>query len=204
MYGGQDRRASPTLKAADEALISGLSAEFGGREKASIALVNRGFVLYRQDDLAGAMRRFNQAWLLNPNFPEVYWGFASVLSDQRKFCEAVAMNEMATLKGNIQDGFLPDAAVTYASCAAADASVDLGRKDEYLKKSDELFKRAYASDVVPKGYVLTQWAIAMLRRGEYVSAWSKVTEYRRVVGKDMPDKFLRMLREKMAEPSNAW
>jgi tetratricopeptide (TPR) repeat protein len=204
MYGGQDRRASATLSAADDALIAGLSKELGSRERASIALVNRGFALYRQDDLAGAMRRFNQAWLLNPNFPETYWGFASVLNDQRKFCDAVAMNEIAMSKGNIQEGFLPDAAVTYASCAATDPSLGPVRVREYLQKSDEIFKRAYSSETAKKDYVLKQWASALLRRGEYQMAWSKVTDYRRLTGKDLPEKFLQTLRAKMAEPPNAW
>jgi len=61
MYGGMDRSAVPELKSGDESFISSVVAEFGSREKASNAWVNRGFTLYQQDDLAGAMRRFNQA-----------------------------------------------------------------------------------------------------------------------------------------------
>ena len=51
------------------AFIEGVTKEFGSREKASTAWVNRGFTLYQQDDLVGAMRRFNSSampvrWIL--------------------------------------------------------------------------------------------------------------------------------------------
>lgn len=201
MYGGMDRSAHPDLKAGDDAFIASAGTAFGGKGAASIAWVNRGFVLYRQDNLAGAMQRFNQAWLLNPDFPEVYWGFASVLNDQRKFCQAVTMNELAVSKGPIQDGFLPDAAVTYASCAAIDPTVEPSKKSDYLRRSEELFIQAYTKDTVSKDYVLRQWAIALFRRGEYALAWLKAHEYRRLTGNDLPDRFLKLLREKMTEPS---
>src|SRR2546423_2550994 len=60
MYGGMDRSAYPELKAGDEKLIQDASTAFGSREKASTAWVDQGFRFYQRDDLAMAMRRFNQ------------------------------------------------------------------------------------------------------------------------------------------------
>lgn len=54
------------------------------RENAAVTWVNRGFRVEQEGQLGMAMRRFNQAWLLNPKHPEVYAGFASVQHDQGK------------------------------------------------------------------------------------------------------------------------
>ncbi len=66
MYGGTNCDALPVLREADKTFIQETAAEFGSREKASAVFVERGFSLYKQDNLDQATRRFNQAWLLNP------------------------------------------------------------------------------------------------------------------------------------------
>src|SRR5690242_16215311 len=77
MYGGMDRQSVPELRRADEALIAGASASFGSREKAAVAWAEQGFRFYKANENDKAMRRFNQAWLLDPKCPDVYWGFGS-------------------------------------------------------------------------------------------------------------------------------
>lgn len=200
MYGGMDRNAIPELKVGDENFISAVVAEFGSREKASGAFVNRGFTRYQQNDLAGAMRRFNQAWLLNPDNPEIYWGFAAIYSDQEKFCEAVAMDELAESKGTLQPAFLPDAAVNYTGCAVVNKDLAPERRSEYLRRSDELFAQAFASPAVRKEYTLFHWARAMYGRQDYIGAWEKVAQFREETGKEFDSRFLRVLSQKMAEP----
>lgn len=200
MYGGMDRSQVPALKEGDEKFISSVVAEFGSREKASMAWTNRGFTLYQQDDLAGAMRRFNQAWLLDANNGEVYWGFASILTDRNKYCEALRMVELAQTKGELQPGFVPDAALIYTGCAVEDKSFAPELKQKYLARSDELFAQALASNKVRKEYVLHHWARAMYGRGDYAGAWAKVAQYRQETGKDIDPRFVRNLSQKMAEP----
>ncbi len=41
-----------------------------------------GWSYYYHDTLKTAMKRFNQAWLLNPEFPDSYFGFAALLETQ--------------------------------------------------------------------------------------------------------------------------
>ena len=76
MDGGLDRNTNPTLRAADEKLIQDTTQHYGSREKASASFTDTAFNYYRQGNVDFAMRRFNQAWLMNPNNPEVYWEFA--------------------------------------------------------------------------------------------------------------------------------
>jgi tetratricopeptide (TPR) repeat protein len=200
MYGGMDRNAYPDLKRADEQMIAGASAALGSRENASKAWVNRGFELYQKDDNAGAMRRFNQAWLLNPDNPEVYWGFAVVLNDQRRYCDGVKMIDLAYSKGPIQAGFVPDAALMYSGCAMETNAADTETRRKYVARSDELFAEAVASPLVKKDYTLFQWTRAMYFRGDYRGAWEKVAQYRRETGKEIDPALLRELSAKLPEP----
>jgi tetratricopeptide (TPR) repeat protein len=47
-------------------------------ERGSEHLVKLGFTYLGRGDMETAMRRFNQAWLLNPKNENVYWGFGAV------------------------------------------------------------------------------------------------------------------------------
>src|SRR5207249_4516990 len=89
MYGNVEKPEA--LQRAHERFIRETTAAFGSRERAIDAFAVKGWQLYEQDDLAEAMRRFNEAWLLNPHSPQPYWGFGSVLHDQGKVHEAFAM-----------------------------------------------------------------------------------------------------------------
>ena len=198
MYGGMDRSQFSDLRAGDEKFIADVTAHYGSREKASVVWVEQGFVFYRQNNNAMAMRRFNQAWLLNPNNPEAYTGFASVIFDDGKYCDATSMIEKAQSIGRVQDGFLPDAALIFVACAMQGASPE--RRTALLTSSDKLYVQALASPVVPKDYTLTSWAKAMYARGDYSGAWAKVAEMRRTTGKDMSTQFLTGLSAKMPEP----
>ena len=200
MYGGMDRSAYLELKIGDEKLIADTVTHYGSRRKASMAFVNTGFTYYKSDDLANAMRRFNQAWLLDPDNPEVYWGFASVLYDRQKFCQGLNMVELGLAKGPIQPGFLPDAALLYTGCGRENTALSEQARSVYYARSDELFERALHDSTVSKEYTLHHWARAMYARERYDAAWAKVAEYRRVTGKEFPSEFLANLRRKMPEP----
>lgn len=77
-------------------------------EKASEALVQLGFKYLNNGDPQTAMYRFNQAWLLNPKNPEIYWGFGSVYFSFKDYRNAVMQyNEGLSLdpknKGILKD-----------------------------------------------------------------------------------------------------
>lgn len=198
MYGGMDRNAVPALKAADEKFVADVVAEFGSREKASEAWVNRGFTLYRQDDLAGAMRRFNQGWLLNPRNPDAFHGFSAVLYDKGDNCGAMLMGERGLALGLATPDFLADTALLYSLCGidkARPANLDTAA---LLRKSDELFGEA-VSKAPKNAYVFDKWWQALYWRGEYREAWTKVFAMR-AAGGQPHEQFLRELRQKMPEP----
>lgn len=200
MYGGMDRSSISQLKAADEKLISDTTTHYGSREKASAAFVNNGFIYYQKNDLANATRRFNQAWLLDPNNPEVYWGFGSILNDQGKNCEAMKMIDKAlNLNPPSSQGIFPDAGRMTALCAAGDTSLSAEEKSKLLLRSESLYQEA--EKIEPnKGYLYASWATAYYWRGQYREAWAMVAKSR-AVGGTLPEKFLALLRAKLVEPA---
>lgn len=200
MYGGMDRTKYPELQAGDEKFISDVTQHFGSREKASSVWVEQGFRFYQQDNLGMAMRRFNQAWLLNPSNPEVYAGFGSVLHDQGKNCEAMQMMERAlALNPPTFQGIYPDAARGITLCAVSDKTLSPEAKTALLARSEALYKKA--EEIEPnKRYVYGSWATAYYWRGQYSEAWDMVSKERAAGGKPS-EQFLNLLREKMPEPT---
>jgi tetratricopeptide (TPR) repeat protein len=201
MYGGMDRRAYPDLKAADDTFIQGVTQEFGSREAASEKFVDYAFTLYRRDDIARAMQRFNQAWLLNPNNPQVYWGFASVLHDRGEYCQATTMLDKALDRGIAPDkGFLADAGLIASRCALANEALSPAEKKAFFDKSEQLFQRAEREDS-NKAYVYGTWSRAYRDQKRYADAWQMVAKQRTAGGK--PDeRFLSLLRSEFPEPGH--
>ncbi len=201
MYGGMDRQSDPVLKGADDALIEGTTREFGSRSAASKRFADAGFEYYFRDDLATAMRRFNQAWLLDPNDPDVYYGFMAVLNDRDMHCEARRMGEKAFELGLERSAeTLADAGREHALCAMQDVTLDDSTKSDHIKRSSEYFTQALI--LKPNSpYVYGLWATASYRLGNYAAAWHYVALQRKHGGR--PGKqFLKMLKDKMPEPPN--
>lgn len=79
MYGGQPK--TEAMRAADEAFIRNVEATMSRPEGASRSSA-AGFQAFFRGDMKEAMRRFNQAWLLNPQHANAYHGFALVLLER--------------------------------------------------------------------------------------------------------------------------
>jgi tetratricopeptide (TPR) repeat protein len=95
MYGQPEIARSEDLKKTDEAFIRDATFRFGSRGAASRTLSDQGWTNMRQGMLDVAMRRFNEAWLLNPKNYQAFWGFGAVLSEQGKLTAAIEQLETA-------------------------------------------------------------------------------------------------------------
>lgn len=76
MYGGITKTHEMVL--ADEAFIQAALKGGHTRAEASDMVVLLGWKYLRQGDLATAMKRFNQAWLLDPDNGDAFHGFAAM------------------------------------------------------------------------------------------------------------------------------
>lgn len=200
MYGGQDRQSIPALKAADETLILDSMREYGSRDAASEQFAAQGFRFYREDDLPNAMRRFNQAWLLNPANARVYWGYASVLNDRNRYCPARAQIERALELGAASPHALADGGRLNTLCATQERGLPADMKKSYLARAAGLYTRALR-DAPHSDYVYGSRATAAYWTGDYAAAWRDVKQ-QRALGGAPGTHFLELLRGKMAEPAD--
>ncbi|KGD92110.1 hypothetical protein JL37_15780 [Achromobacter sp. RTa] len=200
MYGGADRSAAADLRAADDKLIAEATQSYGSRESASRAWVEQGYRFYQADQLGMAMRRFNQAWLLDSKNPQVYTGFAAVLHDEGRFCDAMNMMDRAlSLDPRSFQGSYADAGRTAARCAAEDKTLPPEARVAATLRSDAMFRKGEQLEP-DKGYLYASWASAFYRRGQYSDAWAMIFKSRAAGGQPSPA-FVEMLRVKMPEPA---
>ncbi|WP_158977991.1 tetratricopeptide repeat protein [Cellulophaga sp. L1A9] len=79
---------SKEQKETDAEFIQDCLKQFGSVDSSVNAQIDNAWRYFYNDDLETAMKRFNQAWLLNPEFPDSYFGFASLLEMKNKTEEA--------------------------------------------------------------------------------------------------------------------
>jgi len=86
MYGEVEK--DERYKKIDDDFRKAMIKEFGSVDQAVKEYLNIAWNFFYRNDLETAMRRFNQAWLLNPDYPDAYFGFAALLEMQGKKAEA--------------------------------------------------------------------------------------------------------------------
>lgn len=78
MYGGVNKSEREAV--ADSTYVRQVVKKCGSRDQAFIEAIDVAWNYYYNHDMATAMKRFNQAWLLDSTKGEVYWGFGSILA----------------------------------------------------------------------------------------------------------------------------
>jgi len=78
MYG--EREKTEDMKRADAALISGVEQQGLSRDEGAKQAVRSGWSYWAKQDYVTAIKRFNQAWLLDPENGNAYHGFALITS----------------------------------------------------------------------------------------------------------------------------
>ncbi len=184
-------------KAADAAFIKATDEEFhGDRKKASMDAASRGWQYLAAGDLDNAMRRFNQAWLLNNNNGYALWGMAAVEANSGKFKESLELfGEAEKLVGS-EINF----SVDYAK-AIGSAGVALN-DDALVKDAFDRFERIYQK--APQNTLnLQNWAIILASKERYAEAWSKVKLAEATPDKNKLDSsFVTALEARMPRPQN--
>lgn len=184
-------------KKADAVFIAGMDEEYhGDRQKASSDMSARGWQYLAQGDLETAMRRFNQAWLLNPKNGVALWGMAAIEASWGKLDDSLKLfAEAETFVGSNLNF-----SVDYAK-AVSMAGVE--RKDDaLLKDAFHRFESIYQK--APQDTRnLQNWAIALFGLGRYAEAWEKVKLAEATPDKQQLDpRFVADLEARMPRPGN--
>jgi len=181
-------------EAADKFLADTDREYRGDRKKASKGMAERGWYLLRQGDSATAMKRFNEAWLLNAENGSALWGMAALRGQAGKFTESLRLfGEAEPLVDDDMD-FMADYAKTIAFAG-------LQEKDEQLIKT-ALARFSSIYDRAPDHTMnLQNWAITLYFLGDYRGAWEKIGLAMATPGKaELNRAFIDKLQRKMPRP----
>ncbi len=101
MYGEGPK--SKQYQQMDDEFIQSVIEQFGSRQKAYEAHIKFGFQYFYHDSLVISMKRFNQAWLLNPDAPEPYLAFSALTELKGNPSEADRFYKLAFTKTSKKD-----------------------------------------------------------------------------------------------------
>lgn len=184
-------------KEADTVFISGMNEDYhGDLKKASSDMAARGWQYLAAGDLANAMRRFNQAWLLNNENGVALWGMAAVEASSGKLDESLKLFAEA-------EKFVGDELNFSVDYARAIGIVGVKRKDDaLLKDAFDRYERIYQK--APQHTKnLQNWAMTLFGIGRYSEAWAKVKLAEATPNKDQLDpRFVASLQARMPRPKD--
>jgi tetratricopeptide (TPR) repeat protein len=202
MFGQPKITRSEDLKKSDDAFVRDSTLRFGNRQAGSNALATQGWTAVRSGQHDLAIRRFNQAWLLNPKNYSVFWGFGAVLSAKGKLSEALGYLE--TARELVDDpkqrvALLCDLGTVHSAYAARlPADRQLERAQQFVLANN----RFSESLEIDPGFAQSwrEWAISLYDQERYSEAWLRVKKARELQAESFPPEFLQKLSAKMPEP----
>lgn len=202
MYGYPNVEKTVGQKKADEEFIKTIVANSGSRAKGAKEFAAWGWVERRKGNIDNAMRRFNQSWLLDPNYYQPYWGFGVISLVKKSPAKAAVYFEKAL---NLIDDdkekarLLVDAAKAYAWQGSNFKKTDTVKSDLSYKKANTLIETALNAD--PKyGNAYYYGAFIYRDQGDYRKAWGIVKKARASGSYHFKPKFIDALSEQMPEP----
>ncbi|WP_214070790.1 tetratricopeptide repeat protein [Mucilaginibacter sp. dw_454] len=137
-YGGLAKTKEQTEE--DNTFIKAALSQYPTRLKASAHMVELGFKYLYQGDIETAMKRFNQAWLLEPKNENVYWGYGAVYFTFGDNDEALRQLDKGLTINPESSNLLTDKATIYTSYF-------FGTKEmHYLDDAINLFIKSYNID----------------------------------------------------------
>lgn len=182
-------------KVADAKFIASIDDYYqGDRKKAAEDISSRGWQFLRQNNASEAMKRFNQAWLLDSTNGNALWGMAAIEAGSGKFAASLKLfAEAERFVGNDMD-FSVDYAMTVGVAGVQ-------TKNEVLIK-DALGRFARLYEMAPQHTLnLQNWAITLFYVGHYAEAWKKVTLAEATPRRaDLDPRFLAALQSRMPRP----
>jgi hypothetical protein len=201
MYGQPGIARPENLKKLDEDFIRDATFRFGSRGAASRVLSEQGWANVRKGMLDVAMRRFNEAWLVNPKNYQVFWGFGAVLSEQGKLTAAI--EQLETARELIDDPkqrvlLLSDLGTVHSVYGVRmPAERQLERAQHFVIANNRF---AESLEIDPNNArSWRDWAISLYEQERYSEAWVKAKRAMELNAQPFPADFLENLKKKVPE-----
>ena len=197
MYGEVEK--TPAQIEADNEFIKTITKD-QTRKEASQYAAFRGWEYCNKGDLSTAMKRFNQAWLLDPENPAVFWGFGVVLGKQFKFDEvsidkldqSIDMLEKAVMLSPPNGRLLSDLALSYTLKGRYEKDyLNKIRRiwQEFFDKANTLCRQAM--EIEPEyGPLYYRWAACLHYEGRNKEALSMIEKAKKFKC-EVPQDFIR-------------
>lgn len=192
-YGAQPKNEAQ--RAADQAFLAQVDGTPpGDRRKAADHAAQRGWEAWRKGDRDTAMRRFNQAWLLQNDHGGALWGMAIIEMSRQRIDSGLRLFEEAALSLSPDVDFLVDFAITLDRFGL---ERQLG---QYLQRADALYELVW--QMAPEHTMnLQNWAFSRFNRADYAGAWEKLLLAQKTArAKELDPSFEEELRSKMPKP----
>lgn len=77
------------LRLADERFLAECDKNFASRKEAAAHHAKRGWEYYAAHDFTTAIKRYNQAWLLDSTNASAYWGFGAIEAQNQHYTDAL-------------------------------------------------------------------------------------------------------------------
>lgn len=87
MYG--EVKKCPQQIQSDNQFIEEAEKQFKNKKEASEYYASKGWEYFYKDDLDTSMKRFNQAWLLDNENPNAFWGFGIISGKKKEYEKSV-------------------------------------------------------------------------------------------------------------------
>lgn len=165
MYGGFAK--NELEQKADQDFVNTMSAALGGRRGAAEGVVNGAWQFFNQGDYETAMKRFNQAWLLDWNNADVYKGYINMASKQNSVNELYTYTQKVVVQN-------PQQATIQCFLGVVDVGLVLNNPDQqkdYLNRAETEFQKGLAiEDKNP--FCHLNLAAALYHNEKYADAWN--------------------------------
>jgi len=188
---------TPEEKKVNELFLEEMDRSGSPRSQNAKHAIMRGWqYLNDKHDPLMAIKRFNQAWLLDPNNANVYWGLGAAQGALGEYQDGINLISRASKIDKNNSEIITDIGRCYMFWGASTKDDKL-RKDRFNKA---IGKYQEALKVNPKsGYTYSNLAYASFYNGKYTEAWQMVKKAHEYGGK--PDqRFISDLAAKAPEP----
>ncbi len=182
-------------RAADAKFLAGIVEYYkGDRKKAANEAAARGWTYLRQGNVEDAMRRFNQAWLIDNTNANALWGMAAISGGKGDIDQSLKLFSEAERYAGTDIDFAVDQARAIGMAAAQSNNKTL------LQNAFSRFARLY--ERAPQHTLnLQNWAITYFYIGNYAEAWRKLKLAEATPQRAAIDPgFVAALQEKMLRP----
>lgn len=198
LYGG--RAKTPAQQEADRKYVEEALREAGTREKAVDTVMTRGWDYLKKGDPVTAIKRFNQASLLTPDNPDVFWGLGAAVSEQGKHDESIGLFERAQALRPNDPALMLD--FGYALIwKGAEGSKTTPERMAAFDRAQALFEQAEA--LQPNNpQIYGNRAILQFYQGRYAESWQSVAKAQALDPGSVDAVFLRRLSAKLPRPAS--